>query len=169
MEVPSFFTEQTLSAKADWRVLMSSPERFLNPWALWLKEDIGDLGWERGQVWIGGRKAHELCDVAGVTLVRQKTPWLALLLWSAIFIATTLGGGFLTFTPSNPLTPIAFLAFTGLILLSTWAAKWIRISGRTPDGVARVIYIIPIESSHRRRSVADTRRLHETLVKEVLG
>lgn len=169
MEIPSFLTETNPpDSSGEWLVMIARREKFLSPFTMRLRDDIGDLKWGDSWIRVYGRRTHEFNAITDLTLVRQTSPWLAIVILNLVLLAEIFGSGMREFRPSNPFTWLMLAGINGLLLISTGVTKWLRVTYRPEPGMEQTVYLLAIRPNRMRRSAADMRKLFLILRDAVL-
>jgi hypothetical protein len=106
---------------------------------MWTPDDRGVLELFPQRVRFTGRRGTVDCpEVQAVDLVRQRIPWLSVLIGNALILGWIFSGGTSFFTLDNPAT-VPFLVLLNVFLL--WAMgsmRWARVEYRDASGDRRV-------------------------------
>ena len=140
-------------------VWMASPEHIGRSFKWWLHQDAGQLQLAPGPLRFRGRSRDlSMPTVVAVSLVRQRVPWLSILLGIGLAAAVISSGLFRTATWDDPITVGLFFGLSVFVFLATGPVQWVKVEYRDGAGASEVAYFL--EGAGLSRFFGGTRKLY---------
>jgi hypothetical protein len=155
---------------AEWRILLSFPDRFCNPFSMRVRDDFCNIEWKRGEICLRGERVHTLRDVTALSLVSPPFPWLVLIIMNPLLIGLSAAGMYQTLSLANPTFWIMIVILNIVMIWSTLSMKWIRVTCQNKEsGREEAAYLLPVTPSGWRRFDGASQQLLALLTNEVLA